>query len=74
MAGQGTTKQGDAKSSRKFRITLVGLGAIVIVSIVSVPMGVPGEEISGIVTSIAGIVGAYVIGQGYADGQAVKKG
>lgn len=42
-------------------------------SIGSVPMGVPGEEISGIVASIAGLLGAYVIGQGYADGQAVKK-
>ena len=66
-------KQGDDKfiKSRKFCVTLVGLGVITI-AIVSVAMGVPGGEISGIVTSIAGIVGAYVIGQSYADGQAVK--
>lgn len=34
--------------------------------------GIAGEETSEIVTSVAGIVGAYVIGQSYADGQAVK--
>ncbi|MEA3325535.1 MAG: hypothetical protein U9Q37_10490 [Euryarchaeota archaeon] len=73
MTEEEITKQGDAKRSRKFWVTLGGLGVILVVSIASVPMGVPGEEISGIVTSVAGIVGAYVIGQGYADGQAVKK-
>ena len=36
-------------------------------------VNIDGEVISGTVTSIAGIVGAYVIGQSYADGQAVKK-
>jgi len=44
-----------------------------IVAIVSAIKGIGGEEISGIVASIAGVVGAYVIGQGYADGQAAKK-
>lgn len=65
--------QGEGLKSRKFWVTIGGLVAIVI-AIVSVAMGIPGEEISGIVASIAGIVGAYVIGQGYADGQAVRKG
>ena len=58
-------KQGDIKS-RKFWVTILGLVVILIVATGS------GEEISGIVASIAGVVGAYVIGQGYADGQAVK--
>ncbi len=73
MTGQEIVKQGDIKS-RKFRVTIVGLIAISIVAIVCVLSNIPGEEISGILTPIAGIAGAYVIGQGYADGQAVKKG
>jgi len=72
MTGKEITKQGDAKS-RKFYVVMVGLVSILIVVIVCVLHDIPGEEISGILTPIAGIVGAYVIGQGYADGQAVKK-
>ena len=45
---------------------------ILIVATFSATKGIGGKEISGIVASIAGVVGAYVIGQGYADGQAVK--
>ena len=64
--------QGEGIKSRKFWIPIIGLLAIVIVVPVLAIVGIAGEEISGIVTSIAGIVGAYVIGQSYADGQAVK--
>jgi hypothetical protein len=44
---------------------------VIVVPVLAI-VGIAGEEISGIVTSIAGIVGAYVIGQSYADGQVVK--
>ncbi len=68
-------KQGDDKitKSRKFLVTLLGLIFLLVVAIICVAADIPGKEISGILTPIAGIVGAYVIGQGYADGQAVKK-
>jgi len=68
---QEIAKQGDIKS-RKFCVTILGLVVILIVATISATKGIGGEEISGIVASIAGVVGAYVIGQGYADGQAVK--
>jgi membrane protein CcdC involved in cytochrome C biogenesis len=69
---QEIAKQGDIKS-RKFCVTLLGLVVILIVATVSALKSIDGEAISGIVVAIAGVVGAYVIGQGYADGQAVKK-
>ncbi len=64
-----TVSQGVGIKSRKFWVTILGIVAIVIVT-----LAYNGDDISGIVSSIAGIVGAYVIGQGYADGQAVKGG
>lgn len=64
--------QGRGLKSRKFWVTISGLLVILIVAPLLAIEGIVGEAISGIVTAIAGIVGAYVIGQSYADGQAVK--
>ncbi|VUT27661.1 MAG: hypothetical protein SYNGOMJ08_00211 [Candidatus Syntrophoarchaeum sp. GoM_oil] len=65
--------QGTGLKSRKFWVTVIGITAIVLVVFILARVNIGGEVISGTVTSIAGIVGAYVIGQSYADGQAVKK-
>ena len=68
------TSQGDGSFlSRKFIITVIGLIAITIIALYCAGKeGLNGEHISQIATSIAGITGAYVIGQGYADGQNAK--
>ena len=65
-------KQGSMRS-RKFWVTIAGLLAVSAVAIVAIVTDRADSEIQGIVASFAGIVGAYVIGQGYADGQATKK-
>ena len=69
----GTDSQGEGFTSRKFIITLLGLIVILAVAIYSSSQGIAGEHISQITTSIAGVTGAYVIGQGYADGQKSSK-
>ncbi len=68
-------KQGQGENkldSRKFFITLAGL-ALLAAFIILFKDLVTKDNISGILTAITGIVGGYVIGQGYADGQASKK-
>ena len=70
-------KQGQGESkleSRKFVITLAGLLLVALIIVIGATQGlVTKENFSGILTAITGIVGGYVIGQGYADGQAAKK-
>jgi len=65
--------QGEHKyESRKFFITAAGLILLAGIIIFFNDL-VTKDNISGILTAITGIVGGYVIGQGYADGQATKK-
>ena len=62
------------RDSRKFIVTVIALVLIGISVVVGLLKGFVNEtNFSGILTSIAGIVGGYVIGQGYADGQATNK-
>ncbi|GEM_PF-1076262 len=67
--------QGESKlDSRKFFITLAGLILVALIIAIGALQGlVTKDNLSGILTAITGIVGGYVIGQGYADGQAAKK-
>ena len=68
-------KQGQGKNkldSRKFFITLAGL-ILLAAFIVIFKDQVTKDNLAGLLTAITGIVGGYVIGQGYADGQATKK-
>ncbi len=77
MAEPQVTKQGQGEGkldSRKFVITMAGLILIAGSLIIGAYKGyVNADNFSGILTAISGIVGGYVIGQGYADGQAAKK-
>lgn len=70
-------KQGQGESkldSRKFFITSAGLILVALIIAIAAIQGlVTKDNLSGILTAITGIVGGYVIGQGYADGQAAKK-
>jgi hypothetical protein len=70
-------KQGQGENkldSRKFVITLAGLFLLTACIVFGAYSGlVTKDNFSGLVTAITGIVGGYVIGQGYADGQAAKK-
>lgn len=66
-------KQGGMKS-RKLWVAIAGLVVILIIAIIAIVKEIEATEIKAIIASIAGLVSAYVIGQGYADGQAVKKG
>lgn len=68
-------KQGQGENkldSRKFFITLAGL-ILLAAFIVIFKDQVTKDNLAGLLTAITGIVGGYVIGQGYADGQATKK-
>jgi LytS/YehU family sensor histidine kinase len=70
-------KQNEEKwlNSRKLKMTIIGVAAVFLLAIIAIYAGLNKDQLSAIssfATSIAGIVGGYVVGQGYADGQATK--
>jgi hypothetical protein len=54
--------------SRKLWVTIGGLGVVVLHQ----GFGVDPDKANAIVQAVSVIVGGYVLGQGYADGQAAK--
>jgi len=58
--------QGDGLKSRKFWVTIVGLFVVLLLAIIAP------DILADSITGIGGIVGAYVVGQSYADGQVNK--
>ena len=77
VGGKEVKRQGGERwqDSRKVGVTLLGITAVLILAIVAIIQGADKDQISslsGFATAIAGIVAGYVVGQGYADGQATK--
>lgn len=54
---------GKALGSKKFVAMLVGIAA----EFAAVKLGLPEEQLAGLMTDIAAIVSAYCVGQGVAD-------
>jgi hypothetical protein len=77
-SGEVINKQGQGEKwvdSRKFVITIAGLFLIaLLIAYGSYYQLITKDNFTGILTSVTGVIGGYVIGQGYADGQAAKKG
>jgi hypothetical protein len=63
--GEIIIKQGQGEEwldSRKFRATLIAASQGLVTK----------DNFSGVLTAISGVIGGYVVGQGYADGQATN--